>query len=416
MAKLAENSILVLAAAVPQLRSNDVEYSFSQDNNFLYLTNFPEPHAIAVLESDKHSSACRCHFFCLPQDAHAELWTGQRIGCKKVLTEYAADYAYPIARFDEMFMQLATGKQHCYYNQVPARGWQWDTKLKRLLTAAAPACALTSINSRIHEMRLLKSKMEVQKLQQAAEVSARAHCRAMQVCRPGMYEYEIEAELEYVFKQSNMHNAYPCIVGGGKNACTLHYIRNDAQLRKGDLLLVDAGAEYQNYAADISRTYPVSGQFSPAQRDLYELVLEAQTAAIAQVRPGNSIAAMHRAAVRTLTRGLKELGLLQGSVETLIRKQAYRRFYMHNTGHWLGMDVHDVGAYQLEERWRCFKPGMVTTVEPGLYLRADKDIPVELRNTGVRIEDDVLVTHAGAQVLSSAVPKKPQAIEALMNA
>ena len=414
--QLGEDAIVVLPAAVAQLRSNDVEYPFRQDNDFLYLTNFHEPDAIAVIMLRGGQRQIDYTLFCLPKDPVRELWNGECVGCKKAVRDYEANRAYPLNQFEEIFAKLVGEKKHCYFTQPSSLGWQWSTQLKRLLGASNPHCEFARLEPVMHEMRLYKSQEEIDLMKRAADISTRAHIRAMQFCRPGCYEYEVEAEMNYVFQQANATHAYPSIVGGGKNACTLHYIDNQSKLKSGDMLLIDAGAEYQHYASDISRTYPVNGKFSIPQRDIYEVVLQAQEAAIAQVKPGNRIDCMHNAAVKALTMGLKELGLLKGNLESLIQSGAYRQFYMHNTGHWLGMDVHDAGAYQLKGQWRSFKPGMVTTVEPGLYIRPDKNIPKCFWNIGVRIEDDVVVTDSGADVITKQVPRTPSAIEACMNA
>jgi Xaa-Pro aminopeptidase len=301
------------------------------------------------------------------------------------------------------------------YPEVDQQVMAWMNRVRSRSRAGVNAPGeFVALDHLVHEMRLFKSAGEVKLMRHAVEISAAAHCRAMQVCRPGMTEYQIEAELLHGFLSAGSRApAYPPIVGGGANGCILHYVENRSPLRDGDLLLIDAGAEYECYAADITRTFPVNGRFSPAQRELYELVLEAQRAAIARVRPGSHWNEPHEAAVETITRGLVGLGLLKGRASRLVRDQAYKPFYMHRTGHWLGMDVHDVGDYKVEGEWRVFEPGMVLTVEPGLYVSPTaRGVPRRWRGIGIRIEDDVLVTEGGRENLTAAVPKEIDEVEA----
>lgn len=412
MRLIKEPAAVIIFAADTCTRNNDVEYPFRQNSDFLYLTAFPEPHTIAVLVTS--GNTYHYTLFCQPKDAHTELWNGARVGRRGAMRLYDADQAYPIDQFEKVLPKLSRGCTAFYAPKPTARTWQLNSYCQRLLNAHSGSVCMRPMEHLLHELRLRKSAAEINVMGQAGQISAQAHCRAMQACRPGMYEYDIEAEFLHAFRQADAVPAYPCIVGGGANACTLHYTRNNSQLRHKDLLLVDAGAEWQGYAADITRTYPVSGRFSTAQRELYEVVMQAQSDAIEQIKPGNRYSDFHWAAVRTLTAGLKNLGLLKGAVNTLIKQGAYKRFYMHNTGHWLGMDVHDAGTYRINGQSRTLEPGMVMTVEPGLYIRRSADLCRRWWNIGIRIEDDVLVTDAGNRVLSSAVPKNPDAIETLM--
>ncbi len=414
MRAIGKSAAAVVSAAGSYLRNNDVEYPFRQNSDFFYLTAFPEPNAIAVLTTEGSASQLRYTLFCQPKDPREELWTGARIGCQDAVRVYGADQAYPIDEFAMIFPHLIHGRTRVYGPQPTAQTWQFNSHIIRSLSIHSGSVCLQPVEPLIHELRLRKTAMETDIMFRAAQISCQAHCRAMRACRPEMYEYEVEAEFLHVFRQLGAVPAYPCIVGGGVNACTLHYTKNNTKLRHKDLLLVDAGAEWENYASDVTRTYPVAGRFSAAQRELYEVVLQAQSDAIRQIKPGNRYDDFHHAAVRTLTMGLKELGLLRGPANTLIKEGAYRRFYMHNTGHWLGMDVHDVGDYQVNGKWRMLEPGMVMTVEPGLYIKRDVNIRRRWWNTGIRIEDDVVVTATGNRVLTEMAPKDPDAIEAMM--
>ena len=294
-------------------------------------------------------------------------------------------------------------------------GWVNNIRAREA-SGAVPPGEFTDLDHMLHELRLYKSAAEIRLMKRAAQVSAKAHRRAMQACRPGLYEYQLEAELQYEFAMGGARfPAYSSIVGGGANACVMHYVENDAKLRDGDLVLIDAGCELENYASDVTRTFPVGGRFSKEQRQLYDIVLDAQAAAFAEIKPGNHWNQPHDASVRVITEGLVKLGLLKGRVATLIKKGAYREFYMHRVGHWLGLDVHDVGDYRVDEEWRLLEPGMVMTVEPGLYVAPDnRKVAKKWRGIGIRIEDDVVVTDSGFEVLSDGVPKAADDIEALM--
>ncbi len=421
MHMMGRDGIAILPTMPVATRNRDIEYPYRPDSDFYYLTGFSEPQAVLVLIPGRPQGSYI--LFCQARDPELELWTGPRHGPEGAKTVFGADDAFPISDIDEILPGLLENREKVYYTMGGSPEYdqkipEWLKQIRQKSRAGVHVPGeIVSLEHLLHEMRLFKSRKEITLMRRAAKISAQAHVRAMQVCRPGMWEYEIEAELLHVFMRNGCrHTAYPPIVGGGANACVLHYTDNRAQLQDGDLLLIDAGAELECYAADITRTFPVNGRFSEPQRLIYELVLEAQLAAIDKIRPGNHWMDPHQAAVRVLTRGLRKLGLLRGDQRTLIKKGAYRRFFMHRTGHWLGMDVHDVGDYKVGETWRMLEPGMVMTVEPGLYIPAgSKGVAKKWWNIGVRIEDDVLVTRHGCDVLSKDVPKSVEEIEALMN-
>jgi len=411
--------VAIIPTAPIRVRNRDIYYPYRPDSDFYYLTHFPEPEAVAVLVPGRAHGEYL--LFCRDRNPEKEIWEGRRAGIEGAREQYGADDAFPIDDIDEILPGLLENREKVFYSMgrnpdFDARlmGWVNEVRGKSRNGVHAPG-EFVDLNHILHEMRLIKSGDEIKLMKRAAKISAAAHRRAMQACRPGRMEYEIEAELLYEFKKGgSLFPAYPSIVGGGANSCILHYNDNNAELKDGDMLLIDAGAEFDGYAADITRSFPVAGRFSPEQRDVYEIVLAAQRAAIAEVRPGRHWNEPHDAAVRVLTDGLVQLKLLKGSVDTHIEDGGYKRFYMHRTGHWLGMDVHDVGDYKVHEEWRVLEPGMVLTVEPGLYIGADDDIPKGLRHIGVRIEDDVLVTRDGHEVLSRDTPKDIGEIEALM--
>jgi Xaa-Pro aminopeptidase len=413
--------IAILPTAPVRTRNRDVDYPYRADSDFYYLTHFPEPEACAVLIPGRAQG--EFILFCRDRHPEKEIWEGKRAGIDGARAQYGADDAFPITDIDEILPGLLENREKVFYSmgRYPA----FDTKLMNWVNEVrgksrngvhAPG-EFVDLNHLLHEMRLIKGTEEVKLMKRAARVSAGAHRRAMQACKPGMMEYEIEAELWYEFKKGGAaFPAYSSIVGGGANACVLHYTENNSELKDGDLLLIDAGAEIDGYAADITRSFPVNGKYSAEQKAVYEIVLAAQLAAIEQVKPGKHWNEPHEAAVRVLTQGLKDLGLLKGNdVEGHIEKGDYKRFYMHRTGHWLGMDVHDVGDYKVEDQWRLLEPGMVLTVEPGLYLaEGSPDVHERWWNIGVRIEDDVLVTRDGHDVLTREAPKTVAEIEALM--
>jgi Xaa-Pro aminopeptidase len=419
MRMMGKNSIAIIPTATEQLRNRDVEFPFRADSDFYYLTGFREPDAVAVLIPKRPHGEYL--LFCRERDAEMETWTGKRAGTRGAMDGFDADDAFPVGDIDEILPGLMESCDRVYYTmgsrpQFDQRVMDWINRLREgARTGMRTPDKFVSLEHLLHDMRLYKSRSEVRVMRTAAKVACAAHQRAMQACRPGMQEYEIEAELLHEFRRAGMLPAYSSIVGGGANGCILHYTENSGSLQDGDLLLIDAGAEYDCYASDVTRTFPVNGRFSQAQKELYEVVLAAQTAAIKKVRAGNHWNDPHEAAVRVLTRGLVKLGILKGKPADLVRKDAYRRFYMHRTGHWLGMDVHDVGDYKVGGAWRELEPGMVLTVEPGLYIPAgSRGVARKWWNIGIRIEDDVLVTRDEPDVLSDAVPRSVAGIEALM--
>ena len=419
MHMMGADAIAILPTNPERPRNRDVDYPFRPDSDFFYLTGFPEPEAVAVLAPGRPHGEYL--LFCRDRDLEKEIWNGRRAGPEGAVERFGADDAFPISDIDDILPGLLESRERVFYNMGAAPefdqrliGWVNGLRSQSRAGKQAPD-EFVSLEHFVHDMRLYKSRAEVKVMRQAANIAARAHKRAMQVCRPGMMEYELEAEFLHEFRKAGGEPAYPSIVGGGENACILHYTENNAELNKGELVLIDAGVEHECYASDITRCFPVGGRFSKAQRAVYELVLDAQLAAIEEVYPGNTWNAPHDAAVKVLTRGLVKLGLLKGRTPTLVKEHAYRKFYMHRTGHWLGMDVHDVGDYKVGDAWRVLEPGMVLTVEPGLYIAAGtKGVARKWWNIGVRIEDDVLVTRDGHDVLSKNVPKTVDEIESLM--
>ncbi len=416
---LGRDGLAILPAAGEVIRNRDVHYPFRQSSDFSYLTGFPEPDAVAVLAPGRKEG--EVILFCRPRDPEREQWDGARAGVEGAVAAYGADQAFPLSDLDAQMPGLIDGRARLYYpvgadRDFDARVLGWVNLVRaNARKGANPPDTFVTIESLLHEQRLRKSPAELRVMRRAARISAEAHRHLMRVCRPGCRESELESEfLHRCATQGARWQAYQPIVGGGANACVLHYGSNQAELRDGDLVLVDAGCELDGYASDITRTFPVNGRFSPAQRALYELVLEAQAAAIAKARQGNRWNEPHEAALRVLTKGLLGLGILSGKLGKLLKDEAYKPYYMHRTGHWLGMDVHDVGSYKREGQWRTLEPGMVLTVEPGLYMPATDAVPEPYRLIGIRIEDDVLITEDGNEVLSAAAPKDPDAIEALM--
>lgn len=418
MEQVGPTGLAIIPAAPQRLRNHDVHYPYRQDSDFQYLTGFPEPESVAVLAPGRAEG--EYILFCRDRDPERETWDGRRAGQEGAARDYGVDQALSIRQLDELMPQLLSGREQVHHT-LGQQGWL-DKKLIGWLSALrgqsrrgvhAPP-EVVSLDPVLHEMRLFKSEQEVEWMQHAAHISAAAHRRAMQACRPGVREYQLAAEIHHEYERNGLTWAYGTIVGGGANACILHYVQNSDVLQDGDIVLIDAGGEWQGYCADITRSFPVNGQFSAAQKAVYEVVLAAQLAAIDQCQVGRHWNQPHEAAVRTLTEGLVQLGLLKGEVDGLIEKEAYRRFYMHSTGHWLGMDVHDVGAYKLNNAWRPLAPGMVLTVEPGLYITPADDVDKAFWNIGIRIEDDVLVTAEGPRVLTAEAPKQISEIEALM--
>jgi len=417
---LEPGDIAILPAANMKMRNRDVEYRYRPDSDFYYLTGFPEPEAVAVfIPGRKHGEYV---LFCRERDKVMETWVGPRAGQDGACDEYGADDSFPISDIDDILPGLMENTERVFYTmgthaKFDERVIKWVNTLRDKARSGVHAPGeFVALDHVLHEMRLFKSATEIRAMRKAAKISVAAHQRAMRACKPGMYEYQLEAELLYEFtRHGSPSPAYSSIVGGGNNGCTLHYIDNREALNNGDLVLIDAGAEYDYYAADITRTFPVNGTYSKAQKALYEVVLAAQTAAIEQVKPDNHWNDPHEAAVRAMTEGLVELGLLKGRIPTLIKKEAYKRFYMHRTGHWLGMDVHDVGDYKLGDEWRVLEKGMVMTVEPGLYIpEGSKGVAKKWQGIGIRIEDDVLVTKTGHDVLTGALASTVDEVEALM--
>ena len=419
MHMMGQDAIAILPTNPERPRNRDVDYPFRPDSDFFYLTGFPEPEAVAVLVPGRPHGEYL--LFCRDRDLEKETWNGRRAGLEGAVERFGADDAFPIGDIDDILPGLLESHERVFYTMGATPDFDqrvigWVNRIRSQSRAGKQTPdEFVSLEHFVHDMRLYKSRAEVKVMRQAANIAARAHKRAMQACRPGMMEYELEAEYLHEFRRAGGEPAYPSIVGGGENACVLHYTENNAELNGGDLVLIDAGVEHQCYASDITRCFPVNGRFSKAQRAIYELVLDAQLAAIEEVYPGNNWNAPHDAAVKVITRGLVKLGLLKGRTPSLVKEQAFRKFYMHRTGHWLGMDVHDVGEYKVGDEWRVLEPGMVLTVEPGIYIAArSKGVARKWWNIGVRIEDDVLVTRAGYDVLSKNVPKTVEEIEALM--
>ena len=420
MAEMEPNSIAILPAAPMYIRNRDVEHIYRQDSDFQYLSGFPEPEAvIALIPGREHGEYV---LFCRERDPARELWDGLRAGQDGAISEYGADDAFPIGDIDDILPGLIEGRSRVYYaigsnQEFDHRLMEWiNTIRSKARQGAQPPNEFVALDHLLHDLRLYKSANEAKVMRQAAEISARAHIRAMQASRAGLYEYHLEAELDYEFRKGGAKMpAYGSIVAAGKNACILHYRENDAVLKDGDLVLIDAGCEIDCYASDITRTFPVSGRFSTEQKAIYELVLAANEEAFKHIAPGKHWNEAHEATVRVITAGLVELGLLNGDVDELIAAEAYKPFYMHRAGHWLGMDVHDVGDYKVGGEWRVLEPGMAMTVEPGLSIAADnQDVAKKWRGIGVRIEDDVVVTRHGCEILTSGVPKSVAEIEALM--
>ena len=421
MRLMGKGAIAILPAAPVRIRNRDTEFPYRQDSDFYYLTGFGEPEALAVLVPGREGG--EYVLFCRERDPTRELWDGVRAGPDGAERDFGADAAFPITGIDDILPGLLEERERVYYTmgaypELDQRviGWVQGVRA-RSRTDTRTLQELVALDHLLHDMRLYKSRAEVTVMRQSARIAVGAHRRAMRRCRPGLMEFELEAELLHEFRRHGATTSYSPIVGGGANACVLHYRDNDSRLRDGDLVLIDAGCEHEYYASDITRTFPVNGRFSREQRALYEVVLAAQRAAIDRVRPGVDWNAPHGAAVEAITRGLVKLGLLKGKVGKLIKDEAYRRFFMHRTGHWLGIDVHDVGDYKVGGEWRVLEPGMVLTVEPGVYVApGTRGVPRRWWGIGIRIEDDVLVTRGKPEVLTRAVPTAPDEIETLMRA
>ena len=417
MEQMEPNSIAILPAAPMYIRNRDVEHVYRQDSDFQYLSGFPEPEAVmALIPGREHGEYV---LFCRERDPERELWDGLRAGQDGAVAQYGADDAFPIGDIDDILPGLIEGRERVYYaigtnEKFDHRLMEWINVIRsKARQGATPPNEFVALDHLLHDMRLYKSAAEAKVMKEAAEISARAHIRAMQASRAGLSEYHLEAELDYEFRKGGAKMpAYGSIVAAGKNACILHYRENDAPLKDGDLVLIDAGAEYRGYAADITRTFPVNGRFSAAQRALHDVVESAQQAALAQARPGVAYEAGHIAAVEALTEGLLRLGLLKGKLEARIADGSYKRYYRHKTGHWIGLDVHDVGDYRIEGESRLLEPGMVFTIEPGLYIRPDdKGVDARWRGIGIRTEDNLLITEAGHENLTGALERSAEAVE-----
>jgi Xaa-Pro aminopeptidase len=407
--------VAVIPTAPERVRNRDSHYPYRFDSHFYYLTGFAEPEAVLVL------AETRSILFCRERSPEREIWDGFRYGPERARERFGFDEARPIAALDETLPGLLENQSALFYPvgddpHWDSRAMQWLNAVRAKVRAGVTAPdRVQDVRALVDDLRLIKDAHELAIMRRAARIAATAHRRAMQTARAGRNEYEVEAELLHEFRRNGAQfPAYSPIVAGGANACVLHYVANDAPLREGELLLVDAGCELDGYASDITRTFPIGGRFSGAQREAYSLVLEAQRAAIAAVRPGNDWIAPHDAAVRVLAQGMIDLKLVSGTLDAILEKEAYKRFYMHRTGHWLGLDVHDAGEYRRAGKWRPLAPGMALTVEPGLYIRAADDVPERLRNIGVRIEDDVVVTAQGCEILTAEAPKAIDDVEALM--
>ena len=418
--RLAGNDAIVIVPAAPErIRNNDATDPYRQDSDFHYLCGFPEPDAVLALLPGRQPA--ETILFCRERDPVREAWDGPRLGPEGAVEVCGLDDAFPVEDIDDILPGLIEGRSRVYYHF--GRDSEFDLKLiswiKRVQTLRGPLARapheFVALSHLLHDLRLFKSRDELALMRQAAAIAGEGHRRAMRAAKPGLFEHQVEAELIHAFRSAGAVPSYEPIVGGGANACVLHYRANNARLRDGDLLLIDAGAEYACYASDITRTFPVSGRFSADQRALYEVVLAAQDAAIAQVRAGKGWAEPHDAAVAVIAAGLCELGLLPGTPAAAIASGAYKRFFPHKTGHWLGLDVHDVGDYRVDGEPRQLEPGMVMTVEPGIYIAPDAaDVEPRWRGLGIRIEDDVAVTRGAPEILTLGVPRTVAEIEAHM--
>ncbi len=419
MRRMAPKSVAIIPGAHDTRRSNDTHYRFRQDSDFFYLTGFEEPDSLAVIRSETEP---KYTLFVRPRDPEREIWDGRRAGVEGAKSEFGAGEAFPVEEFEAKLNEFLDGAEILYYRFGVDRELD-DTIVKELVRMRGwnrkpvhPPQTIVDPATIVHELRVLKSAEEIEIMQAAADIAAEAHVEAMKAVEPGMREYQVEALIEQVFRRHGAAApAYTSIVGAGPNATVLHYINNDGELHDGDLLLVDAGAEYKGYASDITRTYPINGRFSAAQREIYDLVLKAQMSCVQMVRPGVTHEQLKQHSIEVLTEGMVQLGLLEGKPEELIKEKKYENFYMHGLGHMIGIDVHDVGRYWYGQESRALEPGVIMTVEPGLYISPEtKDVPEKYSGIGVRIEDDVLCTNNGPRVLTSKVPKQVEEIEELM--
>ncbi len=420
MQTMEEGSIAIVASSQELVRSRDTHFMFRQDSDFHYLCGFPEPNAVLVLIPGREHG--EFVLFCNEKDPEQETWHGRRCGPEAAVEKYGADDAFPIDDIDEILPGLVEGRHRIYYEmgknkELDGQIMGWVNKIRaQVKKGAQPPGEFIDLRHALHDMRLFKSAAEMKLMRKSAEIAVDAHIRAMKICQPGMTELEIEAELHHEFtRQGARFPAYSSIVAGGENACILHYTENESRLKNGDMLLIDAGAEYQGYASDITRTFPINGKFTGAQKELYNLVLQAQLAAIESVKPGNHWMQPHETAVDVLTEGMLALGILKGDKQQLIEQEAYKKYYMHKTGHWIGLDVHDVGDYTIDGEPRVLEAGMVLTVEPAIYIPSDaNEVDKKYRGIGIRIEDDIAVTSDGHEVLTAGVGKTVEEIETIM--
>lgn len=420
MQKIGPTGIVILPSSSEFRRNGDSTYPFRQNSDFYYLTGFDEPESVAILAPKRQKG--EFVLFNRVRDREKEIWDGYRAGQKGARNIFGANEAFPISELENKLPELLQDRTEIHY--ALGMDKNFDKIILRAINnirakirnGMQSPIAFIDISDTLHEMRLIKSPEEIAIMRKAANIAVDAHLRAIKTCKPGMYEYELEAELHYEFTRNGARfPAYTSIVGSGENTCTLHYISNNKKIKNGDLVLIDAGCEYMNYAADITRTFPANGKFTPEQRAIYAIVLKAQLAGIKAVKPGAPWPSVQIVMVKTITEGLLKLGLLKGKLKNLIENHTYFKFYMHKSGHWLGLDVHDVGRYKIDGKWRNFEPGMVLTVEPGIYISSDiPGVPKKWHNIGVRIEDDILVTKKGNEVLTGRLPKKIEEIEALM--
>ncbi|GKT12154.1 MAG: Xaa-Pro aminopeptidase [Thiomicrorhabdus sp.] len=418
--QLPDNSAVIVPSGAELIRNRDVEFPFRTESDFFYLTGFTEPDSVLILLKTAEQES---HLFLRPKDPEQETWQGRRLGVDAAAEFLLIDQAWSIDELDDGAIELLENIESVYVSFSQSLDFLgtinvWISALKQKVRKGISAPTnICDLDSALHELRLFKSEEEIQRMRQAAQISVKGHMAAMQAVAPGKFEFQVQSELEATFvRESSPRVAFNSIVAGGHNACILHYTENRDEIKEGDLVLVDAGAEWQGYAGDITTTFPASGKFSTAQAKLYSLVLKAHDAAIEVIKPGVGYDQAHQTSVKVLTQGLVDLGILKGDVDTLIKEEVFKRFFMHGTGHWLGMDVHDVGAYKQNGLWRDFAEGMVVTVEPGLYISAEHaDVDSQWHNIGIRIEDDVLVTAGGNEVLSTGLPRTVDEIEAWMS-
>ena len=418
MEKIGNDSVLIIPSAQHHKRTRDVDYPYRQDSDFYYLTGFRESDSLMMLIPGRENG--QFILFCKDKDPLKERWDGPIAGPIEAEKDFNVDHAYAIDKIDELLPNLIKGKKSIYApydndEKFFLRLKKWIQSGDRLLKIKNSKTKILNSSNVLHEIRLIKSESEIRKMKKAAKIAVNAHRKTMSKVKTFRYEYELEAEIKYEFAKSNSTSSYIPIVGSGKNSCILHYNSNNSILNDGDLVLIDAGCEIELYASDITRTYPVNGRFTREQKEIYNIVLDAQKAAISQVRRGNKFSDPHDAAVITITQGLTKIGLLKGNVSDLIEKKKYTRFFMHRTSHWIGMDVHDVGNYMIDNEWRSLENGMVLTIEPGIYIDDSEDIPEEYRHIGVRIEDMILVNNGSPEVITFELEKETNEIEEIIN-